>query len=923
MRPPRVSLALLSSVTVLTWGAGLGVAETVAPGVAYTVHNLPGPVRAHVVAVDRSRSEYDLKVGWPQGQRNFTARAATSAIAGLYDSPPACDVVAAVNGSFFESASSVLHGAVASDGEILEAPDGRSETFLFGPARLPVIREAIAAVNGTVTFANGTTAVLHQYNRPSADNRITAYTPTWAPTTGTSVEGVEVILADVSYPMRGNKEISGIVTAVKTGAASINNTIPEGGMVLSARGTARGAILANTAVGDRIRVRFATTAEEFNNADMAITGTGWILRGGTPNTGNWAQYASPYVDNRRPRTILGWNNTHLFFVVIDGRSPASVGMTFAEAAAFLGGTLLATDAVNLDGDGSSTLVVDGRVRNKPCDGAERPVANAVLLVREAPAPALPFFDPFSEMGRRPGWDDKFRYNDVRRLWPAAPGGDGYALVVGDPTGGVETVRRGSFADADYAVEADIYCEYRPDVAANGFERYGIFARDSGTGAFTLADFGGGNSYAMTYDSDTGRIRAGVIVNGTLTDFRESDKLFADWTAWHRFRIACKGTTIAYSLDGDEIARVTDTKHARGYFGIAYQDLFRSNGNIRGTRVDSFAAVRLGPPPGHTPYLGTPSALPGIVQAEDYDGGGEGIAHHSTRASDATDSPRSDNVDIRTCDDRGGGYAVAFAEAGEWLEYSVNVAEAGRYDIRLRVASAEAGETFRIEMNGRDVTGLQEFEPTGGPQTWRTVTVTGVELDAGDWQVLRLVAESGGWSLNSIEIVEAVPPPAKASDPTPETNATDVAAGTSLTLRWIAGAGAASHNVYFGEGRLGPEAFRANQAGTTFDSGPLARGTTYFWRVDEVNDSGVTRGDVWQFTTEGIRTAPVAADFDGDGDVDRSDFHHLQRCFNGPDQPPDGEGCEDADLDDDGDVDGDDFNRFQACFNGANRPPACD
>ncbi len=66
----------------------------------------------------------------------------------------------------------------------------------------------------------------------------------------------------------------------------------------------------------------------------------------------------------------------------------------------------------------------------------------------------------------------------------------------------------------------------------------------------------------------------------------------------------------------------------------------------------------------------------------------------------------------------------------------------------------------------------------------------------------------------------------------------------------------------------------------------------------------------------------ASDFDGDGDVDLSDFARFQACFNGPNRPPVTSDCDDADLDDDNDVDLGDFAVFQTCFNGPNRAPAC-
>jgi len=149
-----------------------------------------------------------------------------------------------------------------------------------------------------------------------------------------------------------------------------------------------------------------------------------------------------------------------------------------------------------------------------------------------------------------------------------------------------------------------------------------------------------------------------------------------------------------------------------------------------------------PPSGPTPYSGTPIALPGTVQAEHYDRGGEGIAYHDTTAGNSGGVFRSDNVDLQTATDTGGGYKVKSAVAGEWLKYSVNATAAGTYTLTVRVASVGAGGTFHIEANGVDKTGPFTVPDTGDWQAWRTLTKTGVTLAAGP-QILRLVMDSNG------------------------------------------------------------------------------------------------------------------------------------------------------------------------------------
>ncbi len=101
--------------------------------------------------------------------------------------------------------------------------------------------------------------------------------------------------------------------------------------------------------------------------------------------------------------------------------------------------------------------------------------------------------------------------------------------------------------------------------------------------------------------------------------------------------------------------------------------------------------------------------------------------------------------------------------------------------------------------------------------------------------------------------EAAPgPPGQASNPSPanEVNNVDIYAD----LSWTAGAGATSHDVYFGT--ISPGAFQGNQPGTTFDPCIMDANTTYYWCIDEKNTYGTTAGDVWSFTTA-VPGVPVA------------------------------------------------------------------
>jgi hypothetical protein len=146
----------------------------------------------------------------------------------------------------------------------------------------------------------------------------------------------------------------------------------------------------------------------------------------------------------------------------------------------------------------------------------------------------------------------------------------------------------------------------------------------------------------------------------------------------------------------------------------------------------------------TPFGGTPVTLPGRIEAENFDDGGEAVAYHDDSPGNLGGTYRATDVDVESAADTDGGFDVGWAMAGEWLNYTVNIAAAGTYDIDLRVASGGAGGTFHLEVNGTDVTGRLTVPNTGGWQTWTTIHVPAVALNAGV-QIWRLVMDTNGAS----------------------------------------------------------------------------------------------------------------------------------------------------------------------------------
>jgi beta-glucanase (GH16 family) len=164
-----------------------------------------------------------------------------------------------------------------------------------------------------------------------------------------------------------------------------------------------------------------------------------------------------------------------------------------------------------------------------------------------------------------------------------------------------------------------------------------------------------------------------------------------------------------------------------------------------------------------PYRMTPTSIPGTVEAEDYDLGGQGIAYDDANSNNNGGAYRpGEGVDLQGTTDSGLGFNVGWTVPGEWLEYALDVT-AGTYDIEVRVASLALGGSLHIEFDGMDKTGPITFPATGGWQSWSSVRVLDVPLRAGV-QSMRVTIDDGEFNLNKISIVE---PPDADTDQVPD------------------------------------------------------------------------------------------------------------------------------------------------------------
>lgn len=149
-------------------------------------------------------------------------------------------------------------------------------------------------------------------------------------------------------------------------------------------------------------------------------------------------------------------------------------------------------------------------------------------------------------------------------------------------------------------------------------------------------------------------------------------------------------------------------------------------------------------------------------------------------------------------------------------------------------------------------------PIGVTQT----TIAGAIFDPGTlagemtyyWRVDSVAANGTTRTRGDVWRFTTIAPPAQTGSPSPFNNATDVDVDT--TLNWGVAARADSYDVYFGtdmndvmNATTSDPEFQGNQITRNFNPGTLANATTFYWRIDSVNDAGTTTGTVWSFTTE--------------------------------------------------------------------------
>lgn len=340
-----------------------------------------GPWSIHVVKFDRSQRDLELRTTLSQ-ETIFGLSTLTEQIRALPQE--AGSPVAALNGDFYvvEARHPYLgdpRGLQILDGELISAP-GDQASFWIDASGNPHATNVISHLK--VTWPGGSTTPIG-LNEERPNGAAVLYTPRLGKSTRTQ-GGRELILERAGdgpwLPLQAGREYTARVREARTNGDS---PLTNGLLVLSISSS----LLTNTSVAEAGAVLKISTATvpDLVGVKTAIGGGYVLVRNGQKQTLDIPKsdaYKYRSVGERHPRSAIGASRDQIYLVEVDGRQPnLSVGMTLVELGDYM--QKLGCDLVlSLDGGASATLWFEGKVRNSPCDGDLRPIANGLVVLQK-------------------------------------------------------------------------------------------------------------------------------------------------------------------------------------------------------------------------------------------------------------------------------------------------------------------------------------------------------------------------------------------------------------------------------------------------------------------------------------------------------------------------------------------------------------
>lgn len=152
------------------------------------------------------------------------------------------------------------------------------------------------------------------------------------------------------------------------------------------------------------------------------------------------------------------------------------------------------------------------------------------------------------------------------------------------------------------------------------------------------------------------------------------------------------------------------------------------------------------PVGAGAYNGTPASIPGKIEAEEYDFGGQDVAYNDKDSENRGEAFRNDGIDVYT---GATGYVVGYNQSGEWMNYTVDVKETSKYKVTISAATDNASASFQLLIDGKAVTGDIAAPNTGSFTKFSSITTRTGEISAGQ-HTLQLLITSDWFDIDYME-----------------------------------------------------------------------------------------------------------------------------------------------------------------------------
>ncbi len=364
----------LLTILLLTTYAFAGSLDSVqiGPGITHYHHVIDsGPWNINVIKIDIQNQW--IKFQSVKAGNILTAFEKTSSMAAR-NNYEEHRVVAAINGDFYNTSNGEQIGTQIANGELLKVTNDWLNVA-FDINKLPMI--GMQNFSGSI-ITNDSIKNISGVNKIRNTEELIFYNSFKGTSTLTNQYGTEVRIIPIDSWLV-NDTIRCIVDTLVAGVG--NMTIENNNAVLSGHGTAASFLVNNLFKDDTIKI-VLNLSPAFPQLEQLIGGNTWLVKDGISNTDN---------GDRHPRTSVGFNqdSTQFFMFVVDGRQPGlSIGMSYKELGDYMK-TYGVYQGLNLDGGGSSTMLVRGSIVNSPSDiGGERSVSNSFLLVSTAPTGPL-------------------------------------------------------------------------------------------------------------------------------------------------------------------------------------------------------------------------------------------------------------------------------------------------------------------------------------------------------------------------------------------------------------------------------------------------------------------------------------------------------------------------------------------------------